>query len=355
MKSKLTHTLDPKNTKLTKIKAKNILIVKNRAMGDSVMGLASVAYLRTLYPDSKIYYALPGWITKLYQNVKTDADQVIALDLKSFASWWRAAKKLDELEIDLIYEMHQSGRTAKFFRAYSFFKRIPYYFHNHHLKGGTQVFDQGVIKAVIQRDLDGVFSSLGNPDTYPRFLDFTPEMRPLSGEWSRSNKVIMGVVATRETKMWPLEFYVALAHLIYQHDQQIQVEIPLSTSEADQQIQSKLESLNLPANVQITHHRLEDLPTQIANARLYVGNDTGLKHLAVATKVKSYTLFGPEPPNEWHPYDQNEHPYFYREGLECRTRSAHYCGLSTCESMICLNEITPDFVFNAIKKDLGPI
>ena len=346
---------DSKNAKLSKIKAKNILVVKNRAMGDSIMGLASVAYLRTLYPESKIYYALPGWITQLYQKVKTDADQVIALDLKDFTSWWKVAKKLGELEIDLVYEMHQSGRTAKFFKAYSFFKRIPYYFHNHHLKSGTKVFDQGAIKAVIQRDLDGVYSYLGNSDFYPRFLDFPPEMGPLEGQWQRSYKIIMGVVATRETKMWPLEFYVTLAHLIYQYDQKQKIEIPLSTSAADQKIKAQLESLDLPANVQIVHHRLEDLPAQIASARLYVGNDTGLKHLAVATKVKSYTLFGPEPPNEWHPYDQSEHPYFYREGLECRTRTAHYCGLSTCESMICLNEITPGFVFETIKKDLGPL
>ncbi|WP_196801767.1 glycosyltransferase family 9 protein [Bacteriovorax sp. BSW11_IV] len=332
---------------------KNILIVKNRAMGDSIMGLSTVSYLRGLYPESKIYYALPGWIAKLYKNVKTDADEVIAFDLKGMKDWFANWKKLDGLNIDLVYEMHQSGRTAKFFKFYTFWKRIPYFFHNHHLKSGTKVFDQGVIKAVIQRDLDGVYTYLGNEDGYPKYLDFEPLMKPLSGEWIQEKKIIFGVVATRETKMWPLNFYVSLARMIYEYNPKIKIEIPLSQSSADLKIKEQLNELGLPNNTHIVHYGLDVLPEKIAQAKLYIGNDTGIKHLAIATGVKSYTLFGPEPPNEWHPYDEMKHPYFYREGLECRTRDAHYCGLSTCDSMICLNEIRPEFVFSTIKRDLN--
>lgn len=321
-------------------------------MGDSIMGLASISYLRSLYPNSKIYYALPGWIIKLYKEVETDADAVIAFDLKSLKDWWRLWKLISNLKIDLIYEMHQSGRTGKFLKTYSLLKRVPYFFHNHHIKSQTGVHDQGVIKAVIQRDLDGLYSFLGEKDDYPHYLNFTPSMKSKRGDWKKENKIIFGVVATRETKMWPLEFYADLAKIIYKFNPRIKIEIPLSKSSEDLKIKESLFNLRLPDSVEIAHHSLEELPSKIASAKLYIGNDTGLKHLAIATNVKSYTLFGPEPPNEWHPYDDIRHPYFYREGLECRTRDAHYCGLSTCDSMICLNEIKPDFVFATIKRDL---
>jgi heptosyltransferase-2 len=75
------------------------------------------------------------------------------------------------------------------------------------------------------------------------------------------------------------------------------------------------------------------LAKELSKASMYIGNDTGLKHICIALGVKTYTFFGPEPPLEWH-------PYFYIEGLECRTRDAHFCGLSECESMVCLKDIT---------------
>lgn len=333
------------------LKPQNILIIKNRAMGDSIMGLAGVAYLRSLYPESTIYYALPSWITKLYKSVKTDADFVIPFDLKDYKSWPTQWKQLRKLKIDLIYEMHQSGRTGKFFKAYSLINRVPYFFHNHHLKSGGDVLDQGVIKAVIQRDLDGIYSFLGRDKKVPHYLEYSPRMSPLTGEWGQENKIIFGVVATRETKMWPLEYYVQLARLIQEKYPQLKIEIPLSTSDTDKKIEAKLKNLGLSSNAVIVYYPLEELPLKVAEAKLYIGNDTGLKHLAIATGVKTYTLFGPEPPNEWHPYDSSLHPYFYREGLECRTRTAHYCGLTTCDSMICLNEVMPEEVFKTISKN----
>ena len=330
---------------------KNILVVKNRAMGDSIMGLSTISYIRKLYPKAKIYYALPSWIVPMYENVNTDADEVIRLDLKTMGDWPKVWKRVSSLNIDLVYEMHQAGRTAKFFNLYSFFKRIPYFFHNHHLKGGTDVHDQGVIKSVIQRDLDGVYSYLSDKSNLPDFLKFTPNMKPKVNV-SKSKQIIIGVVATRQTKMWDLENYLTLARLIKESFSQYEIVIPLSKSQTDLEIKEVLIKNGIEDFATIVHESLENLPILISKSSLYIGNDTGLKHLAIATGVKSYTLFGPEPPNEWHPYNKNDHPYFYKEGLECRTRDAHYCGLSTCESMICLKEFSPEFVFETIKVDL---
>ena len=92
-----------------------------------------------------------------------------------------------------------------------------------------------------------------------------------------------------------------------------------------------LSKVEFPKNVEVLEEDLSKLPELFAQAKLYIGNDTGLKHLAVAMGMKTYTLFGPIPPNEFHPYSRREHPYFYREGLECRTVTAHFCGLSICD------------------------
>lgn len=328
---------------------KTIFIVKNRALGDSIMGLSSVQYLRQLHPKANIIYAVPQWIAPLYEDVQTKADSIYPLSLKSVRDVFSLFDDLMAMKVDHIHEMHQSGRGSKIFKLYAFFKGIPYTFHNHHLKGGTKVIDQGIIKSLIQRDLDGVYSFLGTGEV-PRYLDWIPEMKMNST--ASYKRIILGVVATRRTKMWPLDYYLKLAHLIEKNFPDFKVVIPLSHSADDKLIKQDLLEYGLPANTSIVHIPLKELPLFFKKSAFYIGNDTGLKHLAVAVGLKSFTLFGPEPANEWHPYDPVQHPYFYQENLECRVRNGHYCGLTVCDLkddyMKCMKNFPAETIFSAI-------
>jgi len=321
---------------------RTILVVKNRAMGDSIMGLSTLQWLKKVYPEAKIVYGLPSWIIPLYENVETAADSFLNVDLKSLSDWYRLYKEIGKLKIDHIHELHLAGRTNKFFNLYSKLTGTKYTFHNHHLKEGSEVHDQGVIKSLIQRDLDGAWSFLGNQTPLPSFEDFEPEMK-VSNQESR-DQYVLGVVATRQTKMWPLEYYAKLANQLPG-----KVLIPLSKSPTDLKIKESLESMSLSSNVEFVHAPLSELPLILSGSKAYIGNDTGLKHLCIALGVKTWTFFGPEPPLEWHPYKTEKHKYFYIDQLECRTRVAHYCGLSECDSMICLNQIEVDQVLKEIQ------
>jgi heptosyltransferase II len=310
---------------------KHILLVKNRAMGDAIMGISALQYLRQLYPESKISYAVPSWIAPLFENVGSAADEIIPLDLKSLSKSSKLFFQLLSSDIDYIHECHLSGSSYKFFRALSLLKRIPYSFHNHHLKKG-KVIDQGITKALIQRDLDGLYTFLGNNFPQPHFENFEPRLKSKLGSATRK-QIVFGVVATRETKMWPIEFYNKLAGMIYDDLGDIEILIPLSTSDFDQSLKKFFTT-----SVTFVETSLNNLPEILAGSLLYIGNDTGLKHLCVALEIPTYTLFGPEPPLEWHPYAVKKHRYYFRHPLSCRTEKYHYCPLSTCTSMICLNQ-----------------
>jgi heptosyltransferase-2 len=333
-------------------KHSTILIVKNRALGDSVMGLSAVQYLRTLHPQANIIYAVPQWVAPLYKDVTTEADSIYPLSLKKTLDLWKLFNDLRKMKVTHIHEMHQSGRGAKFFKTIAMLLRVPYTFHNHHLKSGTQILDQGVIKPLIQRDLDGVFSFFGRI-VIPHFKEYPPELK-MDVKATSSRRVIMGVVATRQTKMWPLQNYKELAKKIANKYPDFQVVIPLSKGTEDLKIKAELEKMGLPERVSIIHIPLSEIPRYFKESAFYIGNDTGLKHIAVAVGIKTYTLFGPEPANEWHPYDEVVHPYFYQEGLTCRTRVHHYCGLDVCDlekenNMQCLKMFTPEIVLQRLE------
>ncbi len=318
---------------------KTLLVVKNRALGDSVITLGAIQYLRETLKDTEIIYAVPSWIYPLYKNVDTAAHKIIPLDFKTMGNWWESYKVLKAFEVDTVLEFFQSGRTSKFFKLLSKLGLIKYYFHNHHKKIGD-VHDQGVIKSNIQRDLDAAWTYFGEKNIYPSFQDFTPAM---SIPVVKKHQITFGVVATRKTKMWSMESYRDLAGLIYQDDPEMKIIIPLGPG--DDEIENQIYDLNFPRNCFIVKEKLDQIPKLLAESKLYIGNDTGLKHISIAVGVPTLSFFGPEPATEWHPYNIKDHPYYFKDNLECRTREAHYCGLSECDSMICLTGFTASEVF----------
>jgi heptosyltransferase II len=324
-----------------------ILVVKNRALGDAVIGVATIQYLRTIFPDSEIVYAVPEWVAPLFEQLSGDYTRVLPLKIKSL---WQFYKSLKKEKFDIIFELQQRGTTANLLKIFTFFSRVPYFFHNHNVFEKTEIHDQGVIKPIIQRDLDGVWSILRRfyPQLpTPNYLSFTPKLQ-LKNSAIFHDQIIFGVVATKETKMWPLEHYVSLASSLISNQPDLNIIIPLSKSSADSQIEKRLVQLNLPKQCHMIKVSLDKLPEYLCRAKVYIGNDTGLKHICIALGVKTVTLFGPESPNEWHPYDSSKHPFLYQDPLACRVLNGHYCGLENCDSMICLNQFLPSDVIKLI-------
>ena len=329
-----------------KLKPKTLLVVKNRAMGDSIIGLSTLQYLRDILPNTHIIYAVPSWIKPLYDDVETAADEIIELNLKTISDFPKLWTNLKQYKIDTVFELFQSGRTQKFFSLWQNLGGPQYVAHNHHHQKGP-VFDQGVIKSNIQRDMDGAWTFFDDTNGKPNsYLDYAPQMKL---ESASKKQIVLGVVATRKTKMWPLVNYIELITKLLDSYPDYEIIIPLGPS--DQDIEKSLRSVQSP-RCKIIKEPLSRLPKLLAGSKLYIGNDTGLKHICIALGIKSYTLFGPEPPLEWHPYNTKEHSYYFREPLECRTITAHYCGLSTCESMICLNTFTADDLLEKVKNHL---
>lgn len=313
---------------------KTLLVVKNRALGDSIMGLSTLHYLKDILPGTKVIYGVPKWIFPLYEKVETHADKIIPLSFKNLSEWRESRKLIKEHEVDSVLELFQSGRTKKFFKLWCLLGGPRYVAHNHHIKNGP-VHDQGVIKSNIQRDLDGAWTFFGRGDMPPSYLGYPPLLKAPA---LHDNHIILGVVATRETKMWPLEYYAELTHLLSEKYPSSKILIPLGPG--DKAIEEALTG-KISAKASFLKVPLNELPAHLSHARQYIGNDTGLKHICVALGVPTYTLFGPEPPTEWHPYDEKSHPYYFRTPLGCRTQNSHYCALKSCHSMICLNEFKP--------------
>jgi heptosyltransferase-3 len=113
-------------------------------------------------------------------------------------------------------------------------------------------------------------------------------------------------------KQWTVEGWIAIGH----HLKNLGLKLVLSGGPAQEEIdyvaaiQSQLpeDTINLAGHVS-----LAQLATIIAQAKLYVGPDTGITHLAAATGVPVIALYGPTNPAKWAPwpcgFDENTNPF----------------------------------------------
>jgi heptosyltransferase-2 len=328
---------------------KKILVVKNRAMGDAILGLSAVQYLKKLLPTTQITYAVPTWMVDLFRSDSSAIDNVVPLDFSGPISWTRTFLELKKFDYDVILELNQSGRSGTFFKIYSKLNSIPYFYHNHNQKVGNFVLDQGIRKPNIQRDLDFIFSYLTKVIhlnlEIPQYLDFKPTIKNSS---TRSKEIILGIVATRETKMWSSKNWSEFIRDFQLQFPDWKIKIPLSQNVLDQKIKKEILSFGEFSNIEWIEKPIDQLISLISRAQLYLGNDTGLKHLSIALGLKSVSFFGPEEPLEWHPYETKNHPYFFVEPLECRTVDSHFCGLNHCSVMACMKPFTSEKVLQRV-------
>jgi hypothetical protein len=85
-------------------------------------------------------------------------------------------------------------------------------------------------------------------------------------------------------KNWPLERYRALARRLEQH---LPVHFCAGPTE--------------PLDGALRFAGLDELAAWLAGARLYIGNDSGITHLAAAVGTPAVALFGPTDPRLWAP------------------------------------------------------
>ena len=103
-----------------------------------------------------------------------------------------------------------------------------------------------------------------------------------------------------EPKRWPVRHFIALATKLQQEFDSLL----LLGSTADTACCRELaEALSLPCLNLAGKTTLLQTVALLQHASLFVGNDSGLGHLAAAAGIPSLTLFGPGDPPRYHPWN----------------------------------------------------
>lgn len=341
-----------------------ILLAKRRAMGDTVLLSSSVELLRSAFPQVEISVLVPGNFSALLEG-----NPAIKQIFSAEESWFTLLPKIRAQKFDHIFSLHASPRS-KWLAA---------------LAGGGQSHIQ-IQNAFRERaygrhpnalEWDGLFfqtvfgSRIKLPAPMPQIF-LSPEEKSEGESFWRNRGVegkrviFLGLGASRQPKRWPPAHFARLAELIRDRMEAVPAFV-VGPGEGEEEFSARvIDEMRVrgmrPALgngkgdfLHLAGLSVRDLAKALSAVKAYVGNDSGPKHIAAAVGVKTFTLFGPEDPVEWHPYDRGEHPVFFQPALSCRKEdSGRWCGIPVCtteskEKHRCMWGLDPLEVFLALE------
>jgi ADP-heptose:LPS heptosyltransferase len=148
------------------------------------------------------------------------------------------------------------------------------------------------------------------------------------------------------TKTWAVENFSRTAEFL--SEKGIQTVAIAARNEV-----SILERLVSESNVPVTIFvdlSLPEITALASKARLFVGNDSGIAHIAAAVNTPSVVIFGSSNRNHWRPWTDAANEIVY-EKFPCQPCPGYEC--KEFGEPKCILSIKPQKVFEAIDKILG--
>lgn len=152
-------------------------------------------------------------------------------------------------------------------------------------------------------------------------------------------------------RCWPLEKYISLLQRL---TKELQLKVIIIGNAGDIEIGKRiLKEVESPDIISVMGKTtLAQMAAIIKLSNLFLGNDSGPLHIALALKIPSVAIFGSTSPEQV--IGTQERCVVIRKNLACSPCYVHqYDYRPDCKDFRCLNEITVDEVFHAVKKVLS--
>lgn len=300
-----------------------ILIIKLRMMGDAIISTPTIRALKEFYPDSYLaVLTTPSaaevlkfnpFINEIFIYNKKEMGNIRSNI--SFLSMIRSRK------FNVVVNLHASFRSALIAFLSGAKRRVV---HNH---SGTNFFSNVQIlakkesKSAVERDLDtaDALNIAIKSKNVEMFLSQEEEsfgknyIRNIIDANERNLKIIgINPGARRMEKQWQREKYAKLADLIAG---KYKSKILIFSGPQEEYIGDEIIGKMAGPSIHVKNLNIRQVASIMKQCDLYIGNDSGPFHIAVALSVPTIAVFGPEKPREWHPYS-GSHIVLYNENIK---------------------------------------
>lgn len=312
-----------KNNEIDWQSVKRVLIVRLRSIGDTVLSTPSLIALRRFLPDARIDILLEDWVAPLLENFEA-IDNVLTVG-KTSKSRFKTMWQLRQNKYDVAFNFH-GGTTATFFvRASGARHRVGFetyqysFLYNHLLSSSADFWQQEKTHSAEQQLALLGFVGVPVDDRPKSHLDVVTDSNftPYSSSFPFA---LIHPVAAFPTKQWATENFAEIAEFLVNKGLRI---VAVGTKKERETLE-KLQKIS-PVPIQIYDNlTLPQITNLASRAKLFVGNDSGIAHIAAAVKTPSVVIFGSSNRAHWSPWTDAPHEMVFEE-FACQPCPGYVC------------------------------
>jgi ADP-heptose:LPS heptosyltransferase len=307
---------------------RRVLVLRAGALGDVVLSLPALRALRALYPDASL--EVVGY-PAFWQVAAPLVDAIHSIDSPLFAGLNSEAPSaelqawLQDVDLVVAWTARDPGPALRAAGVPGVLHASPYPPPGVHAAAW-------LLETVSLRGTCGA-----GIDLQAEELEASRELLARIGAHPPT---ILHPGAGALWKRWPAERFALLAgELVKAGHQMVLVEGP-ADAEAVAEVRERA-GINLPT---LRGASVRELAGFLVHAALFVGNDSGVTHLAAAIGVPTIALFGPTDPANWSPLGD------VRVLRACDKRTVRRGQMRVCEDLACMEGITVERVIEEIAR-----
>lgn len=353
-------------------KVERVLVVRLRSIGDTVLATPSLIALKRFLPNAEVDILLEDWVAPLLDGFGS-VDNVIRVG-KGLGDRIRIAREIRNRRYDVVFNLHGGSTSTLLTAASGAAHRIGYIGYkyparyNHLLSSSSDFWHQEFTHSAEQQ-----LALLG-------FVDVPVEDRPKSrlavtadaleslekklhaksqrqqsdealsrisrsdgkSDWFDTGEfALLHPAAAFATKQWPTEHFARTAEFLAEQGLRC---IAVAARNESEVLAELTRSASVPI-VTFDDLTLPEITALASKSRLFVGNDSGIAHIAAAVKTPTVVIFGSSNRNHWRPWTDAPNEIVFEE-FACQPCAGYEC--NEFGEPRCILTIPPEKVFSAI-------
>jgi lipopolysaccharide heptosyltransferase II len=336
--------------------ARKILLVRVRSIGDTVLATPSAFALKRFLPHAEVDILVEDWVAPLLNN-HPYIDNVIVLERGGMMARARVARELRSANYDVVYNLH-GGTTATFLtRATGAPHRVGFktyqYAQLHTHKAPSPLLLWGQQKAHSVEQQLALLGWTGVPvtDRPPTSLGVDAHAagainRRLAAAGLDDRKIaLIHPAAAFATKQWPVGNFARVGDFLAERGF---APVALVAPPESAVLENLLKELSVPI-LSFNDLSLPEVTALAARSQLFVGNDSGIAHIAAAVGTPSVVIFGSSNIAHWRPWNSGAAEVVFEE-MPCQPCHGYFC--EKFAQPECILRVPVPRVFAAIERVL---
>ena len=300
-----------------------ILFICSNLIGDTILSSGVINYFVDQNKDAKLTFVVGQTAAPLLKNYKNIENIIVFQKRKFNLHWFEIFQKTFKTKWDIVIDFRSSAISylLRNNKKYIFKKHQ----NIHHIEQLNSSFGFNCSNLYIP-----ISDDEKNKVNYDLDSSFIHIVIFPGGNWS--------------PKVWSSDNFNAIMKLLLNKYNNIKFILVGSLEEKNKFYNKLIKGIKEELIIDLFGYNLTLTSAYMQKSNIFIGNDSGLMHLAVANKLRVISLFGPTNDKIYGPYGSDDIVIRTKESLD------HFQSLKIDENKSYMNSIKPELVVQQCEK-----